>query len=156
MKIYKYCFYRFVRMWKKTWFRDANLGLGLEPKDNSPAIFISSMSMVSLIQISNINTILIIPVTLLQKQLSANILAAIIFVVGIINLFFLNDAQLYSDAETRWKDEPQRKKTIHKWLVLVFCVVSMVLFFVSINLVYAPHSLTIPYWGNDWGGKVQV
>ena len=141
-------------MWRKSWFRDANLGLGSEPKDNTTAILTSSMTLVSMIQISNISTLLIIPVVLMQKQISANFLAAIVLSVGITNFIFVNDARQYHDAENRWKDESQRKKMINKWLVIVFFVASMVMFFVSIDIVYLPHSLTIPYWGNDWGGKL--
>ena len=154
MRIYKYCFYCFVCMWRRTWFRDANLGLGLEPKDNNTAILSSSMTLVSIIQISNISTFLIIPVVLMQKQISANILAAIVVSVCIINFFFVNDARQYRDAEDRWKDESRRKKMINKWLVVVFFIASMVMMFVSMKIVYLPHSLTIPYWGNDWGGKL--
>ena len=88
-------------MWRKSWFRDANLGLGSEPKDNTTAILTSSMTLVSMIQISNISTLLIIPVVLMQKQISANFLAAIVLSVGITNFIFVNDARQYHDAENR-------------------------------------------------------
>ena len=154
MRIYTYCFYRFVCMWKKTWFRDANLGLGIEAKDNTSSILTSSMALVSLIQISNISTVLIMPVMLLQTQISANILGIIIVAVCVVNFFFVNDFRLYNKAEARWKDEPQQRKTINKWLVIIFFLASIIMMFISMKIVYAPNSLTIPYWGNDWGNSL--
>lgn len=152
LKIYRYCFYRFVGMWIRFGF--AKEFYGLVPKDNMSSIFLSSISMVSLIQLSNLNTLLIVPVVLQQKQFSANILAAIIFALVIGNFFFLNKKRLYDKCEAQWKNESKRNRIINKWLVVVFFIASMVMMFVSMKIVYLPHSLTIPYWGNDWGGQL--
>ncbi len=151
IRIYQYCFYRFVGMWARFGFTDSFYGL--TPKNNMRSIFSSSISLVSLIQLSNLNTLLIIPVLLLQRQISANVLAVIILIIAIGNFFVLNKKKLYNKCESRWKDEPKRNRTINKWMIILFFVASMVMMFVSTKIVYAPHSLTIPYWGNDWGNS---
>lgn len=147
-KIYLYCYYLFVNVWKNTWFRDAKLGLGLDVEDNTPSILSSSMCLISIVQISNINTLLIIPTSLIRKQISANILVIIVLLVGIYNLFFINHSRQYKKADSLWKDESPHRKKIKNSIVAVFFVASMVMLFVSAKIVYIPHSLTIPYWGD--------
>ena len=88
--------------------------------DKSYSILASSMALVSLIQISNINTLLILPVILMQKKISADFLVAIVFIIGVINIFVLNKERLYRKAESRWNDEPAKKRIINRWMVIIF------------------------------------
>ena len=146
MKIYLYCFYMFVRMWKNSLICDTKYSI--LTYDKSYSILASSMALVSLIQISNINTILILPVILMQKKISADFLVAIVFIIGIINIFVLNKERLYRKAESRWKDEPEKKRMLNRWMVIIFFVVSVIMMFISAKIVYIPHSMTFQYWGN--------
>lgn len=146
MKIYLYCFYMFVQMWRKSLICDTKYSI--LTYDKSYSILASSMALVSLIQISNINTLLILPVILMQKKIPADFLVAIVFTIGIINIFVLNKERLYRKAESWWKDEPARKRTINRWMVIIFFVASVIMMFVSAKIVYMPHSMTFHYWGN--------
>ena len=71
------------------------------------SIFLSSIAIVSLVQLSNVNTLLMIPVMLLQKQISENVLVCLAVAIVVGNGFILNTRRLYDKCETRWKDEPQ-------------------------------------------------
>lgn len=146
MKIYLYCFYMFVRMWRKSLICDTKYSI--LTYDKSYSILASSMALVSLIQISNINTLLILPVILMQKKISADFLVAIVFIIGVINIFVLNKERLYRKAESRWKDEPAKKRIINRWMVIIFFVASVIMMFISAKIVYLPHSMTFHYWGN--------
>lgn len=145
MRVYKYCFYRIAEMWKKIGFAD---DYGYTSEEGMDSVFLSSIAIVSLIQISNVNTLLIIPVLLLQKQLSADLLACIVFAIAICNVFFVNKKRLYSECNDRWKDETKVSKTRNKRAVIIFIIISVVMMLVSFKIVYAPHSLTFPLWGN--------
>lgn len=145
MRIYSYCFYRLVRMWIRLGFAD---DYGYRTKKSMDSIFLSSIAIVSLVQLSNVNTLLIIPVLLLHKQISANILICIAVTIVVGNIFLLNTRRLYDKCETRWKDEPKYVSTRNKWVVIAFFVFSMIMLLVSGKIVYTPHSLTIPYWGS--------
>lgn len=145
MRIYNYCFYRLVRMWIRLGFAD---DYGYRTKKSMDSIFLSSMAMVSLIQLSNINTLLMIPVMLLHKQISQNILVCIAVAIVVVNIFVLNKRLLFDKCKTRWKDEPKEVSAKRKWLAIIFFVLSVVMLFVSGKIVYTPHSITIPYWGN--------
>ena len=145
MKIYLYCFYMFVRMWRKSLICDTKYSI--LTYDKSYSILASSMALVSLIQISNINTLLILPVILMQKKISADFLVAIVFIIGVINIFVLNKERLYRKAESRWKDEPAKKRIINRWMVIIFFVASVIMMFISAKIVYLPHSMTFHYWG---------
>jgi hypothetical protein len=48
------------------------------------------MGIVSLLQISTLNTLLILPVLLLGHQLSANLLWIIVVAIAVFNVFILN------------------------------------------------------------------
>ena len=146
MKIYLYCFYMFVRMWRKSLICDTKYSI--LTYDKSYSILASSMALVSLIQISNINTLLILPVILMQKKISADFLVAIVFIIGVINIFVLNKERLYRKAESRWKDEPAKKRIINRWMVIIFFVASVIMMFISAKIVYLPHSMSFHYWGN--------
>ena len=136
----------FVQMWRKSLICDTKYSI--LTYDKSYSILASSMALVSLIQISNINTLLILPVILMQKKIPADFLVAIVFTIGIINIFVLNKERLYRKAESWWKDEPARKRTINRWMVIIFFVASVIMMFVSAKIVYMPHSMTFHYWGN--------
>lgn len=144
MRIYNYCFYRLVRMWIRLGFAD---DYGYRTKKSMDSIFLSSMAMVSLIQLSNINTLLMIPVMLLHKQISQNILVCIAVAIVVINIFMLNARRMFDKCEARWKDESKEVSAKRKWLAITFFVLSLVMLFVSGKFVYTPHSITIPYWG---------
>lgn len=136
----------FVRMWRKSLICDTKYSI--LTYDKSYSILASSMALVSLIQISNINTLLILPVILMQKKISADFLVAIVFIIGVINIFVLNKERLYRKAESRWKDEPAKKRIINRWMVIIFFVASVIMMFISAKIVYLPHSMTFHYWGN--------
>lgn len=132
-------------MWIRLGFAD---DYGYRTKKSMDSIFLSSIAIVSLVQLSNVNTLLIIPVLLLHKQISANILICIAVTIVVGNIFILNTRRLYDKCETRWKDEPKYVSTRNKWVVIAFFVFSMIMLLVSGKIVYTPHSLTIPYWGS--------
>ena len=136
----------FVRMWRKSLICDTKYSI--LTYDKSYSILASSMALVSLIQISNINTLLILPVILMQKKISADFLVAIVFIIGVINIFVLNKERLYRKAESRWKDEPAKKRIINRWMVIIFFVASVIMMFISAKIVYLPHSMSFHYWGN--------
>ena len=60
LKLYKYCFYRITRFWD----HPVHYSLSYDPLTQKvdPTHLISSMGIVSLLQISNLNTLLILPV----------------------------------------------------------------------------------------------
>lgn len=132
-------------MWIRLGFAD---DYGFRTKKSMDSIFLSSIAIVSLVQLSNVNTLLIIPVLLLHKQISANILICIAVTIVVGNIFILNTRRLYDKCETRWKDEPKYVSTRNKWVVIALFVFSMIMLLVSGKIVYTPHSLTIPYWGS--------
>ena len=103
------------------------------------------MGIVSLLQISNLNTLLILPVLLLGHQLSANLLWIIVVSIAVFNIFILNKEKLYDDCEARWKDEPPKAHKRNRWLLIAYFVASAVLMVVSFKIVYLPHSLTLPF-----------
>ena len=138
LKFYKYCFYRITRFWD----HPVHYSLSYDPTH-----LISSMGIVSLLQISNLNTLLILPVLLLGHQLSANLLWIIVVAIAVFNVFILNKEKLYDDCEARWKDEPPKARKRNRWLLIAYFVASAVLMFVSSKIVYLPHSMTLPYWG---------
>lgn len=144
MRIYSYCFYRLVRMWIRFGFAD---DYGYRAEKSMDSIFLSSIAIVSLVQLSNLNTLLMIPVMLLHKQLSQNILVCLAVVIVVGNIFILNKRRLYDQCETRWNDEPKGVSAKKKWLAIIFFVLSMVMLLVSGKIVYIPHSITISYWG---------
>jgi len=84
----------------------------------------------------------------MQKKISADFLVAIVFIIGVINIFVLNKERLYRKAESRWKNEPAKKKIINRWMVIIFFVASVIMMFISAKIVYLPHSMTFHYWGN--------
>lgn len=133
-------------MWRKSLICDTKYSI--LTYDKSYSILASSMALVSLIQISNINTLLILPVILMQKKISADFLVAIVFIIGVINIFVLNKERLYRKAESRWKNEPAKKRIINRWMVIIFFVASVIMMFISAKIVYLPHSMTFHYWGN--------
>lgn len=144
MRIYSYCFYRLVRMWIRFGFADE---YGFSSQESMNSIFSSSIAIVSLVQLSNVNTLLIIPVLLMHKQLSQNILVYIAVAILVFNMFILNKKRLYDQCETRWNDDPKKVSDKKKWLVIIFFVFSMVMVLVAGKIVYIPHSMTVPYWG---------
>ncbi len=131
-------------MWVRLGFAE---DYGLGPQKSMDSVLLSSMAIVSLVQFSNVNTLLMIPVMLLHKQISQNILVYIIVTISVGNNFFFNTRRLYEKCETRWKDEPQGVSMRKKRLVTIFFVLSIIMMFVSGKIVYAPQSITIPYWG---------
>ena len=145
LKIYKYCFYRITRFWD----HPVHYSLSYDPLTQKvdPTHLISSMNIVSLLQISNLNTLLILPVLLLGHQLSANLLWIIVVAIAVFNVFILNKEKLYDDCEARWKDEPPKARKRNRWLLIAYFVASAVLMAVSFKIVYLPHSMTLPYWG---------
>ena len=131
-------------MWIRFGFAD---DYGYRTKKSMDSIFLSSIAIVSLVQLSNVNTLLMIPVMLLHKQISQNILVCIAIAIAIGNFFILNTRRLYDECKTRWGNEPKEISIRNKWMSIIFLVLSMVMLLVSGNIVYIPHSLTIPYWG---------
>ena len=105
LKFYKYCFYRITRFWD----HPVHYSLSYDPLTQKvdPTHLISSMGIVSLLQISNLNTLLILPVLLFGHQLSANLLWIIVVAIAVFNVFIL---KLYDDCKTRWKDEPPKAR----------------------------------------------
>lgn len=140
-RFYKYCYYRFVSVFNKYGFTDY---YGLTNYRN----YTTSMGTVSLIQLSNLNTLLIIPVLLLKQQLPAYVFVIILLAILIYNIFILDILGLYNEAKERWKGESPRRRKTNKWLVILLSVVSFVMFFVSIRIVYLPF-YPIPSWGNQ-------
>ena len=145
LKIYKYSFYRITRFWD----HPVLYSLSYDPLTQKvdPTHLTSAMAIVSLLQISNLNTLLILPVLLLGHQLSANLLWIIVVSIAVFNIFILNKEKLYDDCEARWKDEPPKARKRNRWLLIAYFVASAVLMFVSSKIVYLPHSMTLPYWG---------
>lgn len=146
LKFYKYCFYRITRFWD----HPVHYSLSYDPLTQKvdPTHLTSAMAIVSLLQISNLNTLLVLPVALLGQKLSANLLWIIVVAVGVFNIFILNKEKLYDDCEARWKDEPPKARKRNRWLLIAYFVASAVLMVVSFKIVYLPHSMTLPYWGN--------
>ena len=142
-RFYKYCYYRFVSVFNKYGFTDSYSYYGLSNYRN----YTTSMGIVSLIQLSNLNTLLIIPVLLQKQQLPAYVFVIILLAILIYNIFILDILGLYNEAKERWKDESPRRRKTNKWLVILLSVVSFVMFFVSIRIVYLPF-YPIPSWGN--------
>ena len=138
-KCYKYCYYRFVSKLNRLGFADDYSGLTRNRN------YTSSMALVSLIQLSNVNTLLILPVLLLKRQLPEFVFYVILAAIVIYNFFILDIWKLYGEAEERWKDEsPQSRKT-NKWLIILLIVASVVMMYFAVTIVYIPHRLTTPH-----------
>ena len=131
-------------MWVRFGFAD---DYGYRTKRSMDSVFLSSIALISLVQLSNVNTLLIVPVLILRKQLSQNILFCIALAIVIGNFFILNARRLYDKCVIRWKDEPKKSSMRNKRAAIIFIVLSMVMLLVSGKIVYNPHSLSIPYWG---------
>ena len=99
LKLYKYCFYRITRFWD----HPVHYSLSYDPLTQKvdPTHLISSMGIVSLLQISNLNTLLILPVLLFGHQLSANLLWIIVVAIAVFNVFILNKEKLYDSLLRR-------------------------------------------------------
>ena len=145
LKPYKYCFYRITRFWD----HPVHYSLSYDPLTQKvdPTHLISAMGIVSLLQISNLNTLLILPVLLFGHQLSGTLLWIIVVAIAVFNVFILNKEKLYDDCEARWKDEPPKLRKRNRWLLIAYFVASAVLMVVSFKIVYLPHSLTFPFLG---------
>ena len=145
-KFYKYCFYRITRFWD----HPVHYSLSYDPLTQKvdPTHLSSSMAIVSLLQISNLDTLLIPFVLIFDKQLSMNVLWIMIVAIAIFNIFILDSEKLYDECEARWKDEAPKSRKKNKRLLIAYFVASVVLAFVAAKIVYTPHSLTLPYWGN--------
>ena len=139
--IYKYSFYRITRFWN----HPVHYSLSYDPRTQKvdPRHLESSMAFVTLLQFSNLNTLLILPVLIFNKQLPSDLLFVILLPLAIVNIFIMNKEKLYDECEAKWKDEPKRARLRNKWLLIVFFVASVIMMFVSIKIVYCPHSLTI-------------
>ena len=74
LKLYKYCFYRITRFWD----HPVHYSLSYDPLTQKvdPTHLIYSMGIVSLLQISNLNTLLILPVVVLYIFASKKIIQA--------------------------------------------------------------------------------
>ena len=126
------------------WDHPVHYSLSYDPLTQKvdPIHLISSMGIVSLLQISNLNTLLILPVLLFGHQLWIIVVA-----IAVFNVFILNKEKLYDDCEARWKDEPPKARKRNRWLLIAYFVASAVLMAVSFKIVYLPHSMTLPFWG---------
>ena len=146
LKLYKYSFYRITRFWD----HPVHYSLSYDPLTQKvdPTHLSSSMAIVSLLQLSNLNTLLIPPVLIFDKQLSMNVLWVMVVALAIINIFILNKDKLYEECEARWKDEDPKSRKTNKKLLIIYFVTSAVMLFVAAKIVYIPHSMTLPYWGN--------
>lgn len=141
LKLYKYCFYRITRFWNHPVFYSLSYDPLTQKVD--PRHLVSSMSFVTLLQYSNLNTLLILPVLLFNKQLPSDLLPVIILALTIVNIFVINKGKLYDECEAMWKNESKRARTRNKWLLIVFFVASVIMMFVSVKIVYSSHSLSI-------------
>ena len=121
LKIYKYCFYRFARFWKHRGFADFKC-------------YIESLGYVSLLQYANVITLLMVLAKLIHIHFPSWLLIGLPLVIFIVNDSIYDNEQLYDKCEARWKDESEKVKTINKWMVVVFSIISWVLMFVSINI----------------------
>ena len=121
LKIYKYCFYRFARFWKYRDFADYEC-------------YIKSLGYVSLLQYANVITLLMVLEKLMHIHFPSWILIVLPLFFFIVNNSIYDSEQLYKKCETRWKDESEKAKTLNKWMVVVFSIISWVLMFVSINI----------------------
>ena len=139
--IYKYSFYRITRFWN----HPVHYYLSYDPLTQKvdPRHLESSMAFVILLQFSNLNTLLILPVLIFNKQLPSDLLFVILLPLSIVNIFITNKEKLYDECEAKWKVEPKRARLRNKWLLIFFFVASAIMMFVSIKIVYCPHSLTI-------------
>lgn len=140
LKLYKYCFYRITRFWD----HPVHYSLSYDPLTQKvdPTHLTSAMGIVSLLQISNLNTLLILPALLFGHQLWIIVVA-----IAVFNVFILNKEKLYDDCEARWKDEPPKARKRNRWLLIAYFVASAVLMVVSFKIVYLPHSMTFPFLG---------
>ena len=121
LKIYKYCFYRFARFWEHRGFADFEC-------------YTKSLGYVSLLQYANIITLLMLLAKLMHLHFPSWLLIVLPLVILIINYSIYDSEQLYNKCEVQWKDESEKAKTINKWMVVVFSIISWVLMFVSIKL----------------------
>ena len=99
-KLYKYSFYRIVRFWD----HPVHHSLFYDPlmQKVDPTHLVKSMGFVSLLQFSNLNTLLILPVVIFGKPLSDNFIIVMMVAIVVINLFILNLEKLYDECEARW------------------------------------------------------
>lgn len=103
----------------------------------------SSMAIISLLQFCNLNTLLIIPVLVFNRQFPADLIYVILLPIAIVNIFIINKEKLYDECKTLWKEESEKTRSRNKWLLIVFFVASVFMMFVSIKIVYSPNSLTV-------------
>ena len=80
--------------------------------------------------------------------LAITIAVVVLVAIAIFNIFILNKEKLYDKCEARWKDEDPKTRKKNKCLLIVYYVASALLSLVAAKIVYIPHSLTLPYWGN--------
>jgi hypothetical protein len=121
LKMYKYCFYRFAGFWKHRGFADSEC-------------YVKSIGYVSTLQFANVTTLLMALAALMHIDFPSWLWIVLPLVILTVNYTIYDSEQLYNKCETRWKGESKKAKTLNKWMVVVFSILSWVLLVVSIKL----------------------
>ena len=129
---YRYLYYRIRDFWIRTdKTKDVNPFYNFEHSfDDGSALSISV-----LIQVSNILTLLILPMRCANCGLSEGWLFVIILVICLCNVVFINTDRQYQLSIERWHDEPPKRKKRRGVLLVVYMIISFVMMFVSLFLI---------------------
>ncbi|MBR4198645.1 MAG: hypothetical protein IKQ94_07735 [Bacteroidales bacterium] len=93
-------------------------------------------TIVSMIQFSNLNAILILPVKFWGLFLTDYFIIVILAFLSVYNLFICNLQHKYIMAEEKWKKELSKKRRMRGVFLIFFMIISIVLLVVAYNTIY--------------------
>ena len=133
MKFYHYLFYRIADFLIRT-DKTKDMNPFYDPTHDNELVVAATI--VSMIQFSNLNAILILPVKLMGLYLTEYFIIVILAFLSVYNLFICNLQHKYIMAEEKWKKELSKKRRMRGVFLIFFIIISIVLLVVAYNTIY--------------------
>ena len=133
MKFYHYLFYRIADFLIRT-DKTKDMNTFYDPTHENELVVAATI--VSMIQFSNLNAILILPVKLMGLYLTEYFIIVILAFLSVYNLFICNLQHKYIMAEEKWKKELSKKRRMRGVFLIFFMIISIVLLVVAYNTIY--------------------
>lgn len=133
MKFYHYLFYRIADFWIRT-DKTKDMNPFYDEKHNLELG--SAAAIVSLIQFSNLNAILIIPFKIINLFLSESFIQVIFGIIIVYNIFISNLQNKYVIAKEIWGYESVKQRKIRGVCLIFFMIISIALLCVAYKTIY--------------------
>ena len=133
MKIYRYLFYRIGDFWIRT---DKTKDMNPFYDEEHNLEFQSAAAIVSLIQFSNLNAILIIPLKIMNLFLSESFIQIIFGIIIVYNIFISNLQKKYAIAKENWGYETVKQRRLRGVFLIFYMIISITLLVVAYNTIY--------------------